>query len=633
MTNKKIKMRSSQVVTTYGVGSIINEGVHSFIATDISLWPALSDYEKRIQLPRLQQTLNVRYFRSPPVFNKNLYGNNNPSMIPYHYFPRYMFCREASCRYLAFYTINELEGKEVPLCKSCNKDTLAPIRFIAGCPDGHLQEMPWREYIHWNSAKPEQKQCGHNGPFKYFSKSGKGGGLSSNIVSCPECKASQDLRQITQIPFSCQGKQPWENREFYTIKSCTKKAKGHLKGGSALYSPTFISALDIPINEAILEGTQKEKVKKDFLDDDLENIGLKTVYLNLRVHHTEEDIDRVLEPLGDIYTGYNPESIKKGIEEGLLEIDLTEEQSPDIFDPNIKIEESSIRYPEWEVFNNIDASSNEIRKRFWAEPCNLKKYEPESETDKLILDLLDKIVLVKRLREVRALTSFRRLSSSPEIQVKRPSGVDVEISWLPAIEVFGEGIFLSLNENKLKHWRNTNKDSLDQRLFDMINRWQNTPNLKLPVPDPGFVLIHTFAHLLIRQLCFESGYQASSIRERIYYEQGSMQGILIYTADSDSEGALGGLVKQGNPKILIPTIRSALLNSHWCSNDPVCLTAGGQGLDGLNKGACHSCTLVSPTSCENRNALLDRGMLIGDVNSHTVGYFSEVMKSIYNSSF
>jgi len=630
MTNKKILMRSSQVVTTYGVGSIINEGLHSFIATDTSLWPALADYEKRIQLDRLQKTLRVKYFRSPPILNKNLYGKKNVSKIPYHYFPRNMFCRDASCRSLAFYTITELEGKEVPLCKICNKDTLAPMRFIAACPDGHLQEMPWKEYIHWNATKPEQNQCGHNGPFKYFSESGMGGGLSSNIVKCPECNASEDLRQITQIPFSCRGHQPWENKNFYPIKDCKEKAKGHLKGGSALYTPTFVSALDIPVSGALAEGMEKERIKKDFLDDDLENPTWKIIYRQLRINHSEEDIDRVVEQAPSIYPGYSLESIRKGIEEGLLEIDIISESVPPVFDPSIIIEEVSIRLPEWEVFNNIQLSSDESRKRFWAEPCDLKLYEPKSEVDKLIVSLVDKIVLVKRLREVRALKSFTRFLS-PEIPVKTPSKENIETNWLPAIEVFGEGIFLSLNESKLTEWKQSNKDTLNQRLLEMSLRWETTRKV-LPYPDPGFVLIHTFAHLLIRQLCFESGYQASSIRERIYYQEGVMQGILIYTADSDSEGALGGLVKQGEPEILIPTIGSALRSAHWCSNDPVCLTAGGQGLEGLNRGACHSCTLVSPTSCENSNALLDRGVLIGDSDSNTTGYFSDVLKLIYNSS-
>jgi len=66
------------------------------------------------------------------------------------------------------------------------------------------------------------------------------------------------------------------------------------------------------------------------------------------------------------------------------------------------------------------------------------------------------------------------------------------------------------------------------------------------------VLLHTFAHALMRQLTLECGYTAASIRERIYAlpptsEYGPMAGILLYTAAPDSEGTLGGLVSLGRP--------------------------------------------------------------------------------------
>lgn len=51
------------------------------------------------------------------------------------------------------------------------------------------------------------------------------------------------------------------------------------------------------------------------------------------------------------------------------------------------------------------------------------------------------------------------------------------------------------------------------------------------------------AHLLIRELALECGYNAASIRERIYAsvsEDGNQAGFIIYTAAADSDGTLGG---------------------------------------------------------------------------------------------
>ena len=99
--------------------------------------------------------------------------------------------------------------------------------------------------------------------------------------------------------------------------------------------------------------------------------------------------------------------------------------------------------------------------------------------------------------------------------------------------------------------------------------------------SPEFILIHTFAHLIINQLSFDCGYGSSSIRERIYCEKSSnelnMYGLLLYTASEDSEGSLGGLVRQGETGRIKDTILRAMENASWCTSDPVCIQSVGQG--------------------------------------------------------
>ena len=90
-----------------------------------------------------------------------------------------------------------------------------------------------------------------------------------------------------------------------------------------------------------------------------------------------------------------------------------------------------------------------------------------------------------------------------------------------------------------------------------------------------------------------------------------MAGILIYTADSDSEGSLGGLVRQGEADRLILTLVNAIETASWCSSDPICRELPAQGREGMNRAACHACTLVAETSCSYGNVLLDRMLLIG----------------------
>jgi hypothetical protein len=97
--------------------------------------------------------------------------------------------------------------------------------------------------------------------------------------------------------------------------------------------------------------------------------------------------------------------------------------------------------------------------------------------------------------------------------------------------------------------------------------------------------------------------------------------LLIYTADGDSEGTMGGLVRQGHTDRLPKVFARALKAASWCSADPLCAEGENQGMAGLNRAACHACVLMSETSCESANALLDRRFLIG-VNGGFCGLFS-----------
>ena len=142
-------------------------------------------------------------------------------------------------------------------------------------------------------------------------------------------------------------------------------------------------------------------------------------------------------------------------------------------------------------------------------------------------------------------------------------------------------------------------------------------------------MIHTFAHLMINQLCFECGYTSASLRERLFVSEDKetlMTGLLIYTASGDTEGSMGGLVNSGRPGYLDNIIYRSLNNARWCSADPVCMDIGGksgQGPDSLNLAACHNCTLIPETSCEEFNLFLDRGLIIGTIENPELGFFSQ----------
>jgi hypothetical protein len=265
-------------------------------------------------------------------------------------------------------------------------------------------------------------------------------------------------------------------------------------------------------------------------------------------------------------------------------------------------------------------------------PAELKNYA-ESFTQ-----FFDHVTLVHKLRETRALSGFTRvfadvgrsLADLQSMLWRRPP----EEKWLPAYVVYGEGIFFSLNELRLREWEKSTE--VQARVQSLVARYASTRQFRQLRPRPQigarFVLAHTLAHLLINRLTFECGYSSASLRERLYvstHPTASMAGILIYTAAGDADGTLGGLVRMGKSGRIEALLERALANAEWCSADPVCMEmgqSGGQGPDSLNLAACHGCSLVPETACEEFNRLLDRGLLIGTADCPSIGYFKRGME-------
>ena len=248
-----------------------------------------------------------------------------------------------------------------------------------------------------------------------------------------------------------------------------------------------------------------------------------------------------------------------------------------------------------------------------------------------LAEFLNNICLVKKLRETRVLVGFSRLLpvEDPSSAELLPLSETADLNWLPATVVHGEGIFFEFNPRKLHVW--TENPIVKARVLSMkegYNQRRLERGLKETEITAKYVLLHTFAHALIGQLSFDCGYGSASLRERIYCESDEpdqpMQGVLIYTASGDSEGTLGGLVRQGEPDHMRTVVERAIHHARWCSSDPVCIESVGQGSDNANLAACHGCVLLPETSCETGNRLLDRGLIVGTASDPGIGFFSHL---------
>jgi len=261
-------------------------------------------------------------------------------------------------------------------------------------------------------------------------------------------------------------------------------------------------------------------------------------------------------------------------------------------------------------------------------------------TQKSVLhELVEDILIVERLREVRAFTSFSRvepMASGESNRIlpngKRPSR-ESQPDWFPAVEVFGEGIFFKLSNESIGAWEKENAKELRHRqvkIKEKVSDPENWVHLRYGNLEnilPRFFLVHTLAHALMRQLSFNCGYNLASIREKLFVFEDNA-GILLYTAQGDSEGSLGGLVRQGEIDLSGKLITQAIERLVWCSNDPICSEMPDNGLEGLNKSACHACAIVPETSCTHLNTFLDRNLVINSGRGETLlkGYFNPLLR-------
>lgn len=606
----KPSIRRSQIITTFGPGALVNLEHGSYIGMGIDHWSA-PKFEDRVYDDRLQKRLGKKFFAQPPSNEVNEAG------LPYRRFPRWFFCPHPECRKLQpleeWEKRNPRDNYYKPLVCPDHRIPLVPMNFLVVCLKGHIDDFPWVEWVH----KPGSS-CSNRTELLYV-KGYSGVGLGGVVIKCPKCNAVRNMRgSFSGNAFGelkCSGAKPWIGKT--SGSSCGEKITTVQRGGSNVYFPKIISSIAIPspFNNMI------EDVKRT--NGWLSLSSLSSVDPGLVTADTKK---RIIEQIAN-ETKYPVEDVRQFIERHSLSHDEKQENTND----------ESYLYDEYMAFHNYCGNTNRTNRDFCVEDAtsgyDYKEFGIKS------------VFMVKAIREIRALVGFTRLKpldieDEPDgsgIAAEKPHLVELsekKLNWLPAIEVRGEGIFFIFDENKLGQWSGL-KDV--QNRISLMNAYlkRSCEKRKLPFKPISAkkVFLHTFAHLLIKQLSFECGYSSASLRERIYCDIGAvhkMQGILIYTAAGDADGTLGGLVRQAKGDKFPDTLRAALVNSAWCSNDPLCVESKGQGFDSLNLAACYACCLLPETSCEMFNKFLDRAFVVGLIDKPSVGFLGDKAKELFD---
>lgn len=615
MAHSNKPMRRSALIGPWGVGAIVPfPNDESLMIAGLDMWRYNDANPFIIKDERLQRRLGVQELRWPPDYReKNADPQNCLLKIPAVRFPTWHYCPFCgTMQKTTFY-------QQQPVCdcypwpngRKCNpsfrhKRKLIPERFIIICPEGHIDDFPVAEWLHYGSGH-EYVPIEDGGTCKIRrSTGGTSAALSGVFYECA-CGARKSIAgatrpgAIARIGYKCKGTKPWLGVAEDKENPCgSEELRVVLRGATNVWFADTKSSIYIP---ADYEQTEKRII--NILDDFFETLSASRVngewnrdFINILA--TRNRVDPEV-----LYQAFIRRD--KGLE-GMG--DVTEEMSEDAY-----------RLAEYRVLTKSSGGDAQL---FCSRNYPINFY------DQIISKYFNSISLVHKLQETRAFVGFSRVEPKemPISDRKKMLRLGND-NWLPAIQVQGEGIFFEFNKEGLEDW--ARRPAVADRMKNLQTSYKNsrfgsnsTGKLR-----PEFVLIHTFAHLLINQLSFECGYGSSSVRERIYCEKTEneygMYGVLIYTASGDSEGSLGGLVRQGARGHIEDIIRDAVRNAAWCSSDPVCIQSLGQGPESCNLAACHNCALLPETCCEFGNRLLDRGTVVGTLDDKSIGFFSEIL--------
>lgn len=604
-----VKIRQSQIVTTYGPGALVDLPDYAVLVAGLEHWAGvaqivpeprlLANLRRRLDLPALE-------LRSPPVPERE--DDLGVGIVAWQ-FPEWFVAQ--------FEVTTKPYGRSRPLLhrkalvkgrymgddpsgKRKRKDwPVVPVRFVQACPNGHVSDIDWPRLVHGDGVA-----CGGQ---LWLDEQGTTGDLSELFLRCDGC-GRQRLQLVRlqskaeELLGDCRGDRPWLGPG--ARETCAGDGgKPHrnkllIRHASNAYFPVIERAISIPDHDETLRRAV-DSVWEDFL-------YVAESAAEIKRERRKQRVQLALEGLTDREVWAHCELRQRGgveIQKGLKDVEL-------------------------DTFLSVPDELGDDRPEgdFYARrlPLDTNRQGP--------IASVDRVVLAHRLREVVTEIGFTRFES-PAMPVDsevdlgvRLAALAIETHWLPAIENRGEGVFLAIDAEKVKAWMN--RRAVKQRAVEFHSGVQSLSKSTIPLERVEqlympYIMLHSLSHLLLTAIALECGHAAASIRERIYVREGAY-GLLLYTGTPDAEGTLGGLVQVG--RRIARHLDAALELGRLCSNDPVCAQhKPNQQHEGrrMHGAACHGCLLIAEPSCERRNELLDRSLVVPTVDLAGAAFFAE----------
>ena len=592
------QIRSSQVITTYGPGALIDLPRESAIVGGLETWPRISDLEEVVET-RLTQKLQLmtgvvapRLYAPPPDSND---PREKTKGIGAWRFPEWFVVQEPDDPHKRERSRRLVHRKALDAKRRFDGNQVVATRFVRACPKGHVDDINWHWFVHGSESEcPRGRQL-------WLDERGTSGDLGDLFIRCECGIAPRSLFEATLIETNplgtCTGARPWLGNT--SREECKHPSRLLIRTASNAYFPQVVSVLSLPNR-----GTAVDAAVADLWDD----LQIVDAVGELAFLKRKPSVAERLAPFTDseVLVAIQERKSGKGEERPVKQVELDALlAAPEGFGEDTPVDP--------------DFHARRLPDRAW-------RREKRSEG-------IEAVTQLHRLREVLALTGFTRFEAvTPDINGEYETDVEradiaLEPRWFPAIENRGEGLFVKLRAESVAQW--LTQPGVIRRLDDLAvghQRWLEGRSFERPFPGGPYVLLHTLSHLLIQSLAMRCGYPASSIRERIYADpQAGRYGVLLYTGSPDAEGTLGGLVQEA--RHLEDHLAYALRMSALCSNDPICAQhSPGDSMEGrwLLGASCHGCTLVAETSCEMRNDYLDRALVVPVLGCADAAFFPAV---------
>ncbi|MFC5752591.1 DrmB family protein [Actinomadura rugatobispora] len=602
------ELRPNQLLHTYGVGAVADLPNLSVVVAGLDDWDlaktTIVREDRLLAAIRRELGPQVETLRTPPYIpeTSDPFAEWTRVGVPVRLFPRWLRCSDLRCNRLAPVESSMFEllphsfsPERIRYVHGCrgrggSRPTVVPARFVLACEGGHLDDFPWLYYVHGGRVPQEGEHV-----LRLLERGTTG--EAANVYV--ECSCGRNVRRSMAQAF---GLDAWRN-----LPACRGR-NPHLAGFSECGARTRTLGLGATNGWFAMQLQAFTLPRAD--DEIAQKVAENWAQLNLLASLSREQATALLPSFACW-----PELESYDIDKVWRAIVRRAEEGEDDGDDD----DQDLDTPEWEALTRPD-------------PVELPDFTIRKEpVPSEARPWLSEVVLASRLRRVSALYGFTRIDA-PEWDVQATdSGRRVPLSreaptWVPCAETRGEGILLRFDEQRLRDWEESEPVRLRARMLRPAhNDWRSQRQLP-PGQWPGmrYLLLHTFAHALIREFALESGYNASGIAERIYARGGDrpMAGILLYTSAPDSEGTLGGLVSLGRRDRLGTLIRQALEAARLCSSDPLCAQHDPRVHGRLYGAACHACLFAAETSCERGNHYLDRALLVDTVTDPDIGFLA-----------